>query len=451
MPISRGNDIWNGGDPTQARAAVYSFYLLLAVHIGKLLAWIGLCVAFALAYGSISRPEFIAVSQVLLEPRVVAQDGPEVVRAFNKIELDSEQALTEQLTIQSPRVLRYAFDELHLVGSPELAPENDGYFTQMLRRWHAILGKGDGLEADRQFARFAARVRSRQLASSYNIDITYEAQSAQQAARVANSVASAYLRDRLVQVAGVALGGSAYHVTQVATLRAEIAAAEIAVAAGTVPASVLPDANVRLLGRAVPPLRPVFPRWPPLVALAIIFGAVTAALAAAALRDAGQRVRTGRQIVDRVGVECLVVGGVDLRPALRCIWARVAARVVAERRMTIGFAAWESGPGALALAAGLAAMMDRAGLRAQQVPPTGAEGDATFLPPGSDGSWVLVTVLPPLARWHDTCVALTALDAVFFVVEADYTSIADARAGVRLMRKLGDAFAGVILAPAAEF
>lgn len=259
-----------------------------------LVCWVGLFVAGGAIYSKLLRPDFIATVQILLQPRTVVNDGPENLRRYQQLMIDGVQCETELHVLRSEPLLVRVFDALDLSKAPEISEGIDGAWVFLDRQ----VDRAQDLVTPRRMVTrpldaFTGRVRSRRLGLSYVIEISYRAYSAQQAARVVNSIASAYAAYRLRGVINRELRRGVYRQTRLTSLERQLAAAETAMRSGTIPSDPLADADVRLLGPATLPLGSVFPKITPILVAMASFGAVTGLLIVLLRRDSGSRTAPG--------------------------------------------------------------------------------------------------------------------------------------------------------------
>jgi uncharacterized protein involved in exopolysaccharide biosynthesis len=251
-----------------------------------LVCWVGLFVAGGAIYSRLLRPDYIATAQVLLQPRTIVNDGPEKLRRYQQLMIDSLQCETELYILRSEQLLVRVFDALDLSNAPEISEGVDGAWVFLDRQ----VDKVEGLVTPTQTSTralnvFTGRMRSRRLGLSYVIEISYRAYSAQQAARVVNSIASAYAAYRLRGVINRELRRGVYRQSRITNLERQLAAAETAMRSGTIPDDALADTDVRLLGPATLPLGSVFPKITPILVAMASFGAVTGLLFVLLRRD----------------------------------------------------------------------------------------------------------------------------------------------------------------------
>jgi uncharacterized protein involved in exopolysaccharide biosynthesis len=274
--LESATSVWKGErDLADVSSSLATTAGAIRRNAAMLLVWALICNGLAIIYLKLVRPEFIASAQVLLQPRHIANDGPEDARHYHQFALDSEQSETELRVLRSERILAHVFTALQLADSAELRGRN-GFWSGLARQLHRLVPGAMPIDERRQtYYAFADRVRSRRIGLSYVIEVSYSSRDAQLAARVANAVASAYVSDRLSYVAARAQTGSPYLRSRASFLASESLASDDAVRSGSIPSSDMPDSDVRILGSAVAPSSPVYPKTGPILALASAFGLVS--------------------------------------------------------------------------------------------------------------------------------------------------------------------------------
>ncbi|SFK33696.1 Chain length determinant protein [Methylorubrum salsuginis] len=277
-PMAR--PIWGGErSEEEAWAGIVSTLRLLRSKRVFLALWVAAFVAAGAVYVKLLRPDFVATTQVLLQPRVIINDGPEDVRHFHQFMIDGEQCETELRALRSEQLLYQVFKALNLSEAPESRSGADGlwaYLGAKIRRFERLIEPAaDGVPS---FYAFANRVRARRLGLSYVIEISYRAQSAKQATRVVNAIAVAYAAHRLRGVLAREKRRGAYLESRVNSLHTQLLAASAGLRLGSIPDGGMPDADVRLLGPAKLPLRSAFPKPAPLLAMLAGLGAMSGLL-----------------------------------------------------------------------------------------------------------------------------------------------------------------------------
>lgn len=272
--------IWGGERPAHEAWAGIAATLRLLRQKGPFLAlWVAAFVVAGCVYVKLLRPDFVATTQALLQPRIIFNGGPEDERHFHQFMVDGEQCETELRVLRSEQLLYRVFKILNLSEAPEIRSGPDGlwaYIDAKIHRFERLIGPAD--DDVRPFYAFASRVRSRRLGLSYVIEISYRAQSARQAARVVNAIAVAYAAHRLRGVLAREQRGGVYLESRLKSLHAQLLVADASLRFGIIPESGMPDADVRLLGPATLPLRSSFPKPGPLLAMMAGLGAVSGLL-----------------------------------------------------------------------------------------------------------------------------------------------------------------------------
>ena len=264
----------------ESAARLRAFAAAIGCSRGFLVVWTLAWIGIAVAYVGAVRPEFVAKVDVTLEPRLVANDGPEDLRHYHQFALDSDQADTELRLLRSERLLRSVFDELRLADLPELADHRDGFWSIASQGLHRFAPRATSYDAaTAAFFTYMSRVRCLRLGLSYVFEISYRAGDPNVAARVANAIADAYVADRLkASRARLERAGGPYRTDRVQALSAQIAEAQAAAERGAPTRDDLLLADARVLGAATPPLAKSYPRTGPTLLFAIGFAAVSGVL-----------------------------------------------------------------------------------------------------------------------------------------------------------------------------
>lgn len=254
-----------------------------------LLFWVLACASSGTFYAISAKPEYISFARLVLQPRHIAIDGPENLRYYHQIALDDEQAETELEVLRSERLLRPFFERLHLAGELELQGGQNGFWSALARTLSSFAPTATAYSEEAgAFAAFSDRVRSRRLGLSYVIEMSYRGRSAAEAAKIVNGVVASYLRNRIALANEK--GSAPYRTSRVGMILAQLATADEAIKNGSVPATYLPDSDVRLLGPALVLQSKVYPKNWALLVLASGFGLISGLLLILILdRGAGRR------------------------------------------------------------------------------------------------------------------------------------------------------------------
>ena len=466
---ARGEDIWTGGcDQGQAEANARDFALTLRHHAGRLVLWVLICLAAGTLYVMTVEPGYIASVRVVLKPRNIALDGSEQERQFRQIDLDGVQAETELRVIRSERVLRYVYDQMALSDDTELQNDRNGLWSALSFWLHRLsVQPTDPDTVDESFSRFNSRVRTMLLGRSYVLDISYLGRSPQQAARIANAIAAAYVGERLRGSSNLQPQATKLN-RRIDALRQDVAAVAAAVAGGTLPASDPTDSDIRVLGAAVAPLAKAYPRLAPVLLLAGAIGLCTGLLSIAFLRKRHPSAASQRRLVRSLGADLL-----HLVPRPRLSWRKRAEWQVsalgsaglgwrslvqtgAAGPLAYGVVAWARGGEEQRVAPALESLiasgrrevqrLDLSGLR------SGTERAARLraVLASCSASQTLIVLLPPLEDDADTSDVLPLLDTTVLAVQADRTPLDHVVAGIEAVRAAAAALTVVLLDPDAR-
>lgn len=251
---------------SEAKASVARALRRLRRRLVFLVVWVMAFCAATAVYVKMLYPDFIATTQILLQPHVVVNDGPEDLRHFYQFMIDGDQCETELRVLSSQRLLYQVFKIQNLADAPEIRGGSDGlwaYVGSRIDRFRQL--PAADTEAIEAFNAFTGRVRARRLGLSYVIEISYRAHSGEQATKVVNAIASTYAAYRLRGVLAREQRRGVYLESRLSSLLGQIMAAEAGARFGVIPEDSLSDADVRLLGPASRPLGTAYPNMKPLV------------------------------------------------------------------------------------------------------------------------------------------------------------------------------------------
>ena len=363
-------------------------------HRRALGIWIAACLAVAGWYLHVTPPEYSAAATVILEPRRQSGSAQDGSAAAYPPTLDSAQAESQIQVIKSERILANVFDVLDLRNAPEFAAHG----PSLKERVMTMLGltpspdvvRPEQAEADarvRSFQAFSDRVGVRRVGQSYVLEVSYRADTAAQAARIANAVTSAYILSQIDQKAAAAHNGAEYLQGRISDIKTEQEAALDGIRQGRIPTIQFPDADARVIGAALRPLGKASPQTALVIAFALSFGLLTGLLAVAVRHALDRTLRSRAQIRHALGVECLgILPDVSRtremrstrRPAaltravmtdpesrfaqaIRATRTAVLLSTPGNRGRAIGLVSWSHGEGRTTLASNLAFLMSVSG------------------------------------------------------------------------------------------
>ncbi|CAO4148907.1 Lipopolysaccharide biosynthesis protein [Methylorubrum thiocyanatum] len=281
--------------------------------------WVLLCTAAGVAYVLIAQPEFVAAAQIALEPRVRLPPGADAAAAAAATAptLDSAQAESQVQVIRSARNLRYVFDTLGLDKDPAYAAKGPGLVSRALARVSGLLPflaapplspEEEAMRArEIAFQNFSDRIQVKRLGQSYVLEVSFRGLTPQDAARLTNAIAAAYIRDQVLVRAASDQRGSEFLQGRIALIQAQKKAADEAVATGVITDFQFPDSDARIVGAALRPLAAAYPQTKLILLLGALFGLVSGIGCIAVLHSFDRTVRSPAQIRRMLGVDSFVV------------------------------------------------------------------------------------------------------------------------------------------------
>ncbi len=350
----------------------------------RLLAWTIICVSAALVYVLLATPQFVATTQVVLEPRqpAIPTDPASSITAPT---LDSAQADSEVQVLQSERNLRYVFNTLNLASDVDFSDNGFSFMgwlqSHLLSRFISppLLSPEDQAAHDRDVAYqdFSGRVTVKRLAQSYAFEVSFRALSARKAAILVNSITAAYIRDQVIYnvAAAAAQRGGDYLQNRISDSKAEVDVATDAVRTGVIPNFVFGHADSRIVSAATIPLTKTYPMTTLILVLSLVFAIVTGFGVVVARNGLDRKVRSREQIGDLTGIEAIAViprgrrrrgegsptlsESIDhpfspLAKAMRALRVYVLATENTSRYLSIGVVSCRGGEGKSLIAANLA-------------------------------------------------------------------------------------------------
>jgi polysaccharide biosynthesis transport protein len=280
--------------------------------------WVGASVAIALLYAMTAAPIYTATATLLLEPG--RQSVPAAQEFGRQQPLDLFRAESELQVIRSERILAHVFDALDLARHPEFSPGTPGTVRRLVSAaTNGVLSvvRGVGLAAPgptadiggdeaRQiaFLNFTQRLDARRVGQSYVVEVSFRSADPTLARKVANAAASAYIWQSVSAKADAAINGTEFVQGRINALSNQVKAADAAIALGTFPVNPTPDADARVIGAALQPLKPSSPRIGLVVALGAAVGLFGALFAAAMASVFDRRIRTSADVRRFTGLEC---------------------------------------------------------------------------------------------------------------------------------------------------
>lgn len=286
--------------------------------IGELMAFvrrysrlIGICVLAALAIGAVylmaATHVYVAQAQVFIDPkRPQAASG---VTELGLQQLDSSQLESQIQIVKSERISRRVIRDLRLMDDLEFRAPPPSFLEHLKRILHSDAGSpeaADQTAADTAvIGRFNERLSVRRIGQSYVLEVAFWSQSAQTAARVANAVTAAYIRDQIVARLDAARRGGEILEVRINDLRGQLATLDAVVRGGVIQLDSFPIADGRVITAASPPLGKSWPKSSLVLVLAALVGTLVGGVSAVLHHAVDHRVRSRRQIENDLQVTLL--------------------------------------------------------------------------------------------------------------------------------------------------
>ncbi len=274
----------------------------------KLTLWLLFCSVASLGYSLLATPEYVASAQIALEPRVRLPPGADAAAAAAASApiLDSAQAESQLQIVRSVRNLSYVFNTLNLESDPAFTPKPPGLVGRVIGGFMALFHSSSASHNSPEqaasqareiaFQNFSDRVQVRRLGQSYVIEVSFRGSKPEATARLANSIAAAYIRDQVLVHAISEQRGTEFLQGRITLVQAEKKAADEAVASGVITDFQFPDSDARIVGEALRPLAAAYPQTKLILLFGIVFGLVTGVAMIAILNNFDQTVRSPAQI-----------------------------------------------------------------------------------------------------------------------------------------------------------
>jgi capsular polysaccharide biosynthesis protein len=318
-----------------ARVGLRDIIAALRRYVISLIAWLVICLGFAVAYIINTPPEYIASTMVILEPKRPFSSTQSGDAGFIQINLDNSQVESQIQIVKSEQVLRFVFNELNLQGDPEFAANQPGFAGAVLAYFRsqanlnakpeAGAGKSglaewlpafllpdqadpvDERREARGFAAFTDHVAVKRIGQSLVLEISFRSKTPARAASIANSVTAAFIRDQIeTRMLSARLNGE-WLKGRIDEITAQENASVDAVRNGVVPVIALPASDARIISSATVPLAKTYPQTALILIFAIAFALLSGLAAVSVRHSLDRKIRTKRQIQKLLGVDSVVV------------------------------------------------------------------------------------------------------------------------------------------------
>ena len=195
---------------------------------------IGLCVFAAMYYLSITPPSFTSQALVILDTRQAVGGDDKFATSYASV-IDNSRADSQIQVMKSERLLRTVFDALNLGEAVEFRAQEAGMFRSIFSRLSNFSEKKSESANDNDrlveaaFGNFSARVGTRRVGQSYVIELSYNAPSAELAAKLANSISMAYIKQQISMRYAAATGTSEYLKWRIDSFKSQLSDADAAI------------------------------------------------------------------------------------------------------------------------------------------------------------------------------------------------------------------------------
>ncbi len=185
---------------------------------------IGLFVALGLLVGSYvvanTKALYTAAAEVLIDPRISQLQREQVGDIY--LPLDTAQMESQLTLLRSEGIARSVVEQLGLLNDPEFQSNPRGLVRRAIDLvWTPRADTAETAEENMRAAlrRFRAHLDVVRVGISYGIQISYSAEDPQKATRIANAIASVYVRDQIEVRSRAAQAGSLWLEEKISVLR----------------------------------------------------------------------------------------------------------------------------------------------------------------------------------------------------------------------------------------
>ena len=295
--------------------------------------WILVCLGISSVYLYDTTPEFLATTKIVLQPRQSFAAAMDPSATVAEPTLDSAQAESQVEVIQSERNLRFVFDTLGLANDPDYMPAKPGLARRVLSLIPFPPGN-TALSQDKQvsvstelaYNAFSNNVSVRRLGQSYAFELSFRAQSPAKAARLANAITAAYIRDQVLFNSASKQRGPEILEGRISDIKTELDVATQSVKDGIIPDFEFSDSDARIVGSALPPLTKAYPETKLTLLWAIVFALISGVGVIAARESLDRTIRGPEQVRRSLGMS--IFGRISAS------WRRI---VLAEKREKISY------------------------------------------------------------------------------------------------------------------
>ncbi|MGH7812055.1 MAG: GumC family protein, partial [Candidatus Binatia bacterium] len=190
-------------------AGQLNFYVRVVRHqLPTLIVFMALSMALAIFYLYTTVPTFVATAYMVIDERKVRTLDPQE-EAAGSGNVDGGLVSTQIELLKSQNVSRAVIKKLDLTEDPEFAGTPPGFFGSLLNRIYGVFSLGQPapppLSEEEAASRRLRRVEGAfggnrtvsRVGQSYVLQIDFQSISGKKAARIANTIADAYIDDKL--------------------------------------------------------------------------------------------------------------------------------------------------------------------------------------------------------------------------------------------------------------
>ncbi len=298
-----------------------------------LLAFLILGAGAGIAYLKFANSSYVAIAEILIDPkqpRILNRTDEAGLMQFT---IDSSQIESQIEILKSDRISRRVLKDQHLDADGEYsdiiaapAGKTASFGGAMLKSVEALFSiehlRGivestpdssaepstpeDGLDSEsRRLATFERNLNVRRLGQSYVLAIGLSSRSPRKAARLANSVAAAYILDQLGANLEAATNGGELLQSRIDDLHEKLAVVRQSVESGEIAVDTFPSADARVITAATVPPGRSWPKTVPVLLLSSAMGLLAGILFAVVNRALDNSTQVRRDIERVAGLKFL--------------------------------------------------------------------------------------------------------------------------------------------------
>ncbi|SFM96139.1 Wzz/FepE/Etk N-terminal domain-containing protein [Methylobacterium pseudosasicola] len=270
-------------------------------------SWIFLFLILGVVYIKSSQSEYTATAAVILNPSRQVAGSSTGSESGSSLTLDSAQTESQIQVLKSERVLSNVFQTLDLESAAEFKPKSRTNLLSLLGASTELPKTIEVSELTKRhaFQAFVARVNVKRVSQSYVIEVSYQAFSPEESARVVNAICMQYIKGQIELKAASIQRGSEFLQGRIASIKSQLAAATEGVRNGKVPETPFPDADSQVISSATPPLGRSSPKSGIIVALCLTFSIFSGLIVLIFKNSLDKTVKSPSQLKDWVNIDVI--------------------------------------------------------------------------------------------------------------------------------------------------